>query len=134
VHGDKFSEGCAGLPVGTQQVKRPVAMPGAFSLHIPSTGFFGGLELSKATEIPILDVSASRGMELAMKLDQIALAIVIVYAIGWVLFTITGLLVAVPFGFLGLIPLAIVGGMVVMVIIQRLNNKEDDYYDKNVDK
>lgn len=69
-----------------------------------------------------------------MKLDQIALAAVIIYAVAWVGFTLTGLLLAVPFGALGLIPVAIIGGLLVMVIRQRLNNKEDDYYTKNIDK
>ena len=69
-----------------------------------------------------------------MKLDQIALAMVIVFAVAWTLFAVTGLLVAVPFGILGLIPVAIIGGIIATIIIQRLNNKEDDYYDKNVDK
>lgn len=69
-----------------------------------------------------------------MKLDQIALAMVVIFALAWVLTTITGLLIAVPFGVFGLIPIAIVGGIIVTIIVQRLNNKEDDYYDKNVDK
>ena len=72
--------------------------------------------------------------EIAMKLDQIALAMVVIFAISWTLFAVTGLLVAVPFGVLGLIPVAIIGGIIVTIIFQRLNNKEDDYYDKNVDK
>ena len=69
-----------------------------------------------------------------MKLDQIALAMVVIFVIAWVAFAVTGFLIAVPFGVIGLIPLAIVGGIVVAVIVQRLNNKEDDYYEKNVDK
>jgi len=69
-----------------------------------------------------------------LKLDQIALAIVALYAIMWIGLVVTGLLVAVPFGAIGLIPLAVVLGLIITVIVQRVRNKEDDYYDKNVDK
>lgn len=69
-----------------------------------------------------------------MKLDQIALGIIALYAIMWIGLVVTGLLVAVPFGAIGLIPLAILLGLLISVIVQRLRNKEDDYYDKNVDK
>ncbi len=48
--------------------------------------------------------------------------------------TVTGIIAAVPFGVLGLVPIAIIVGLLAVVIYQRLNNAEDDYYDKNVDK
>ncbi|WP_332714207.1 hypothetical protein [Pelagibacterium mangrovi] len=69
-----------------------------------------------------------------MRLDAIALAIVIVFALLWLGVTVTGIIAAVPFGVLGLVPIAIVIGLLVVVIYQRLSNAEDDYYDKNVDK
>ncbi len=69
-----------------------------------------------------------------MRLDAIALAIVIVFALLWLGVTVTGIIAAVPFGVLGLVPIAIVVGLLAVVIYQRLNNAEDDYYDKNVDK
>lgn len=71
---------------------------------------------------------------MAMKLDQIVLYAVIAFFAIWLLTAFTGLILAVPFGFLGLIPIALVLGLVVAVVVQRLNNKEDDYYEKNVDK
>lgn len=69
-----------------------------------------------------------------MKLEQIALVVVVAYGILWVGGAMTGLILAVPYGFLGLIPVAIFVGLLVAVIVQRLNNREDDYYDKNVDQ
>ena len=69
-----------------------------------------------------------------MRLDAIALAIVIVFALLWLGVTVTGILAAVPFGVLGLVPVAVVLGLLAVVVYQRLNNVEDDYYDKNVDK
>jgi uncharacterized membrane protein (DUF485 family) len=69
-----------------------------------------------------------------MKLDQIVLIIVIVFVIAWVGTAVAGAFSAGPWGVLVLIPLAIVGGLVIAVIVQRMRNKEDDYYEKNVDK
>ncbi len=69
-----------------------------------------------------------------MRLDAIALAIVVVFGLLWLILVVTGILAAVPFGVLGLIPVAIVVGLLIVVIHQRLNNAEDDYYDKNVDR
>lgn len=68
-----------------------------------------------------------------MKLDQIALIAVIAYFLIWGTLMLTGLALTFPFGMLGLIPAALFIGLLISVIIQRLNNKEDDYYDKNVD-
>lgn len=69
-----------------------------------------------------------------MKLDTLVLAMVVVFVVLWLGAAVTGLMTAVPFGWLGLIPIALVGGVVVTVIYQRLTNKEDDYYEKNVDR
>lgn len=69
-----------------------------------------------------------------MKLDQLVLAIIAVFAVIWLLTVVTGLLVSVPFGIIGLIPVAVIVGILAVVIYQRLTNKEDDYYTKNVDK
>ena len=69
-----------------------------------------------------------------MRLDAIALVIVVIFALLWLGVAAAGIVAAVPFGVLGLIPLAIILGLLVTVIYQRLHNTEDDYYDKNVDK
>ena len=69
-----------------------------------------------------------------MRLDAIALVIVVIFALLWLGVAVTGIIAAVPFGIFGLIPLAIILGLLVAVIYQRLHNAEDDYYDKNVDQ
>ena len=69
-----------------------------------------------------------------MKLDTIALALVVIFAVLWLITFVTGLLAAIPFGVLGLIPVAILLALLVEIIRQRRANKEDDYYDKHVDQ
>lgn len=69
-----------------------------------------------------------------MRLDTVVLAIVIVFGVLWLGVTLTGFALTVPFGLLGLVPVAIVLGLLAVVIYQRITNKEDDHYDKNVDK
>ena len=56
--------------------------------------------------------------------------IVIVYLLA----TIIGTIAVFPFGLLGLILLAGFGLLMVKVIKERLQNKEDDYYSKEIDK
>ncbi|MCD7061075.1 hypothetical protein [Pelagibacterium xiamenense] len=60
-----------------------------------------------------------------MRLDTLALAIVVAFGALWLIVTLTVLIAAMPFGLLGLLA---------VVIYQRITNAEDDYYDKNVDK
>ena len=69
-----------------------------------------------------------------MKLDTIALALAVIFAILWLATLTTGLLASIPFGVLGLVPVAIVLALLVEIIRQRRANKEDDYYSKNIDK
>ncbi len=69
-----------------------------------------------------------------MKLDQIVLVLVIVLALAWIVVVAAGFIVLMPWGLLGLGALAIVLAIVGRVIYERLNNAEDDYYNKNVDK
>lgn len=69
-----------------------------------------------------------------MRLDSVVLAIVIVFGVLWLGVTLTGFALAVPFGVLGLVPIAVVLGLLAVVVYQRVTNKEDDHYDKNVDQ
>ncbi|VAW17107.1 hypothetical protein MNBD_ALPHA12-189 [hydrothermal vent metagenome] len=69
-----------------------------------------------------------------MKLDQIILVLVIIVALTWIISVAAGMIAMMPWGLLGLIPLAIVIAIIGRVIYERLNNAEDDYYEKNVDK
>jgi len=43
-----------------------------------------------------------------------------------------GLVAAFPWGLIGLIAIAGIGLLFMKVITERIGNKEDDYYDKNV--
>lgn len=67
-----------------------------------------------------------------MKLDQIALILVIVAAVAYFLMISFGLVVALPYAWPLLILVAIGLFLVIRVIRDRLNNAEDDYYEKNV--
>ncbi len=69
-----------------------------------------------------------------MKLDQVALILVIAGAAVWLVTLVTGMMQFMPYGMLILVPLALVAGLLVRIIGQRMNNKEDDYYDKNIEK
>ena len=69
-----------------------------------------------------------------MKLDQIALIIVVAMAVAWLVVFAGGMMQIMPYGFIVLIPLALFLWIVVRIVQQRLKNKEDDYYHKNIDK
>lgn len=56
--------------------------------------------------------------------------IVIIYLMAM----IAGMIAVFPFGLLGLMLLAGLGILMVKVIKERLQNKEDDYYSKEIDK
>ncbi|NOZ61660.1 MAG: hypothetical protein GXO74_08255 [Calditrichaeota bacterium] len=43
-----------------------------------------------------------------------------------------GLIVAFPWGLVGLVAIAGIGLLFMKVVTDRIENKEDDYYDKNV--
>ena len=59
------------------------------------------------------------------------LAIVVII---WIIAMIVGMIVAFPFGIIGLIAITGVGLLLIKVITDRLKNKEDDHYSENVDK
>jgi len=59
------------------------------------------------------------------------LAIVVVV---WIIAMIIGMIIAFPFGLIGLVAILGVGLLLIKVINDRLQNKEDDHYSKNVDK
>lgn len=57
-----------------------------------------------------------------------------IIAIAWILGIIAGMVAAFPYGLIGLIVLAGIGFLFAKVIKDRINNKEDDYYSKNIDQ
>jgi hypothetical protein len=65
------------------------------------------------------------------KAGYILLSIVVVI---WIAGIFVGLIVAFPFGIIGLIAIAGIGILLIKVLTDRLENKEDNYYSKNVDK
>ena len=52
----------------------------------------------------------------------------------WLGAMIAGMIVMLPYGLLGLVVLAGFGLLVAKVVGERLANKEDDYYDQNVNQ
>lgn len=56
--------------------------------------------------------------------------IVIIYLVAMFI----GMIATYPYGLLGLIFVAGVGILMIKVLKERLHNKEDDYYSKEVDK
>lgn len=70
--------------------------------------------------------------ELSMNLSNIALCGVVFVAALYGLAIFLGLLAAWPWGLIGLVFIGIIGYLFFNVLAQRLSNKEDDYYEKNV--
>jgi hypothetical protein len=70
-------------------------------------------------------------MDTLEKIGYSCLAIVAgLYFIGMVL----GMVAIFPYGIIGLIVVFGIGILLIKVLKERLNNKEDDYYSKKVDK
>jgi hypothetical protein len=67
-----------------------------------------------------------------MPLDKIALILVIVGAGVWCLAVFTGIVATLPWGLPILAVFAVVIYLVYRVVRDRLQNTEDDYYEKNV--
>jgi len=67
-------------------------------------------------------------------METIAYALLAIVALIWLVAIITGMIVALPFGLIGLIGLLAVGLLFIKVLKERLSSKEDDHYSKNVDK
>ncbi|MCB1053553.1 MAG: hypothetical protein KDC71_23320 [Acidobacteria bacterium] len=67
-------------------------------------------------------------------MKYVAWGILLVLAILWLLAIITGMIVAFPFGLIGLLGLFAMGLLFAKVLKERMENKEDDYYDKHVDQ
>ncbi len=55
-------------------------------------------------------------------------------AIVWLGAILTGLVLAWPYGIIGLVGITGIGLLLIKVLSDRLKNKEDDHYSKNVDK
>lgn len=69
-----------------------------------------------------------------MPLDKLALICVIILAAIWCIILLASTIAILPYGLPVLLGILIVGYFVYRVIRERLENKEDDYYEKNIEK
>ncbi|OQY01603.1 MAG: hypothetical protein B6I20_07640 [Bacteroidetes bacterium 4572_117] len=67
-------------------------------------------------------------------MERIGYILLSVVAAGWLIAMLAGMIVAFPFGLIGLIVIIGIGFLFAKVVKDRMENKEDDYYSKNVDK
>jgi hypothetical protein len=66
--------------------------------------------------------------------EKIGYAILAVVAACWLAAIVYGVIAALPYGLVGLAAITGIGVLFIKVIRDRLANKEDDYYSKNVDR
>ena len=67
-------------------------------------------------------------------LERLGYLLLVIVLIAWIYLLIVGLIQAFPEGIIGFVAIAGLGLLFVKVLKDRLKNKEDDYYDKNVKK
>ncbi len=67
-------------------------------------------------------------------LEKLGYTFLVVVLLVWIYFLVKGLIDAWPEGLIGFIAIAGIGFLFIKVVKDRLRNKEDDYYDKNVKK
>ena len=67
-------------------------------------------------------------------MEKTGYALLAILAIVWIGVVIGGLVMAFPYGLIGLVGILGIGFLLVKVISDRLKNKEDDHYSDNVDK
>ena len=69
-----------------------------------------------------------------MNLETTGYVLLGIVAALWLLGMIVGMVAAFPFGLIGLVAFLGVGLLFIKVLKERLRNKEDDHYSRNVDK
>ncbi len=67
-------------------------------------------------------------------MENIGYVLLAIVGICWLVAMLVGMIAAFPFGIFGLLAIAGVGFLLAKVVKDRLANKEDDYYSKNIDK
>lgn len=67
-------------------------------------------------------------------MEKIGYMLLAIVGLIWITVILTGLVMAWPYGLIGLIGILGLGFLLIKVISDRINNKEDDHYSKNVDK
>ncbi len=69
-----------------------------------------------------------------MKLEHIGYVLLGVVAVCWGILLLAGLIAVLPWGLVGLAAIVGLGFLFAKVVKDRLANREDDYYERNVDK
>ena len=67
-------------------------------------------------------------------MEYIGYVLLAITVLCWLIAVFAGMIAAFPFGLIGLVPILGVGFLLAKVIQDRLANKDDDYYSKNVDR
>ncbi len=67
-------------------------------------------------------------------MENIGYLLLAIVAVCWIIAIIIGVIVAFPYGLIGLIAIIGIGFLFAKVIKDRLENKEDDHYSNTVDK
>jgi len=67
-------------------------------------------------------------------MENIGYVLLAIVALCWLGAILVGMIAAWPLGIIGLIGITGIGFLLAKVIKDRLDNKEDDHYSKNVDK
>ncbi|MBL1213060.1 MAG: hypothetical protein HND52_06870 [Ignavibacteriae bacterium] len=67
-------------------------------------------------------------------MEQVGYVLLSIVVIIWIVGIFIGLISVFPFGIIGLIAIAGIGLLLIKVLTDRFDNKEDNYYSKNVDK
>lgn len=67
-------------------------------------------------------------------MEYVGYFLLAIVLIAWIIAMFVGLIIAFPYGLIGLIGILGLGLLLIKVITDRLRNKEDDHYSKNVDK
>lgn len=67
-------------------------------------------------------------------MERIGYILLSIVAAGWLIAILAGMIATFPFGLIGLVVILGIGFLFAKVVKDRLENKEDDYYSKNVDK
>ena len=66
--------------------------------------------------------------------EKLGYTLLAIIAIIYLVAMLVGMIAVFPFGLLGLLLIAGIGVLLLKVIKERLRNKEDDYYYKEIDK
>ncbi|MBD3272051.1 MAG: hypothetical protein GF384_05890 [Elusimicrobia bacterium] len=67
-------------------------------------------------------------------MEKIAYVLLGIVAVAYLIAMIVGMIIAFPYGIIGLIALLAVGLLVIKIFKERKNNPDDEYYSKNIDK